>query len=80
MIKRIKAFFQIDPLHSLNKDTDSSISIIKKALETNVEVWVGSPANLTLNGKTAIVSGQNVLNINLELGKKKKFRVKKKWY
>ena len=48
MKKNYRALFQIDPLKKLNIKTDSTISIIKEALNFGIKVYVNNPDDLTL--------------------------------
>ena len=48
MKKNYRALFQIDPLKKLNIKTDSTISIIKEALNFGIKVYANNPDDLTL--------------------------------
>ena len=39
----------MDPFENLNIDSDTSVNLIKEALERNIEVWVGHPKNLSFS-------------------------------
>ena len=45
---RKKVLFQMDPFDKLNIKTDSTISIIKEALNFGIKVYVNNPDDLTL--------------------------------
>ena len=51
--KKISALFQIDPIRKLNKDTDSTISIIKEALDLGIEVSLCNPENIVFKNNKA---------------------------
>ena len=46
--KNLSALFQIDPIFKLNKNSDSTLAIIKEGFNFGVDIWVASPENASL--------------------------------
>ena len=57
-----KVLFQMDPFNKLNTKTDSTISIIKEALNFGIKVYVNNPDDLTLKKNSVFT---NCINISL---------------
>ena len=55
-----KALFQMDSFNKLNIKTDSTISIIKEALNFGIKVYVNNPDDLTLIKNNVFVSCTNI--------------------
>ena len=74
---RISVLFQMDPFENLNIDSDTSVNLIKEALERNIEVWVGHPKNLSfLKTKVSIIA-KKIINSELVLTKQKELWIDK---
>ena len=67
MSKKLSCLFQIDPLKALNIQTDSTIALIRKAIQMGIDVWVTTPETLTFNENRGKVKGQFVQNTDLKL-------------
>ena len=39
--KKVSALFQIDPIVKLNKNSDSTLAIIKEGFNFGIDIWVG---------------------------------------
>ena len=69
--KKFLALFQMDPLENLNFDSDTTINLIKEAIDRNIDVWIGHPKNLSFSNKNASIVAKKVFNSNLNFGKSK---------
>ena len=65
------ALFQMDPLENLNFDSDTTINLIKEAIDRNIDVWIGHPKNLSFSNENASIVAKKVFNSNLNFGKSK---------
>jgi len=75
--KQFSAFFQMDPLEKLNQNSDSTISIIQEGLKKNIQIWIGSPEQITLRKSSVITRGYQVLDENLCIGKRNELEINK---
>ena len=74
-----KVLFQMDPFNKLNIKTDSTISIIKEALNFGIKVYVSNPDDLTLE-KNSVFTNYNDISLKgskLSLGKIKRSNINK---
>lgn len=69
--KKFLALFQMDPLENLNFDSDTTINLIKEAIDRNIDVWIGHPKNLSFSNENASIVAKKVFNSNLNFGKSK---------
>ena len=69
--KKVLALFQMDPLENLNCDSDTTINLIKEAIDRNIDVWIGHPKNLSFSNENASIVAKKVFNSNLNFGKSK---------
>lgn len=69
--KKFLALFQMDPLENLNFDSDTTINLIKEAIDRNIDVWIGHPKNLSFSIENASIVAKKVFNSNLNFGKSK---------
>ena len=69
--KKFLALFQMDPLENLNFDSDTTINLIKEAIDRNIDVWIGHPKNLSFFNENASIVAKKVFNSNLNFGKSK---------
>ena len=69
--KKFLALFQMDPLENLNFDSDTTINLIKEAIDRNIDVWIGHPKNLSFSNENASIIAKKVFNSNLNFGKSK---------
>ena len=69
--KKFLALFQMDPLENLNFDSDTTINLIKEAIDRNIDVWIGHPKNLSFSNENASIVAKKVINSNLNFGKSK---------
>ena len=69
--KKFLALFQMDPLENLNFDSDTTINLIKEAIDRNIDVWIGHPKNLSFSIENASIVAKKVINSNLHFGKSK---------
>jgi len=69
--KKFLALFQMDPLENLNFDSDTTINLIKEAIDRNIDVWIGHPKNLSFSNENASIVAKKVFNSNLNFGKPK---------
>ena len=69
--KKFLALFQMDPLENLNCDSDTTINLIKEAIDRNIDVWIGHPKNLSFSNENASIVAKKVFNSNLNFGKSK---------
>lgn len=69
--KKFLALFQMDPLENLNFDSDTTINLIKEAIDRNIDVWIGHPKNLSFSNENASIVAKKVINSNLHFGKSK---------
>ena len=65
------ALFQMDPLENLNFDSDTTINLIKEAIDRNIDVWIGHPKNLSFSNENASIVAKKIINSNLSFGKSK---------
>ena len=74
-----KVLFQMDPFNKLNIKTDSTISIIKEALNFGIKVYVNNPDDLTLKKNSVFTNCTNIsLNgSKLSFGKIKRSNINK---
>ena len=74
-----KVLFQMDPFSKLNIKTDSTISIIKEALNFGIKVYVNNPDDLTLKKNSVFTNCTNIcLNgSKLSFGKIKRSNIDK---
>ena len=74
-----KVLFQMDPFNKLNTKTDSTISIIKEALNFGIKVYVNNPDDLTLKKNSVFTNCTNIsLNgSKLSFGKIKRSNINK---
>lgn len=80
MLKKINnksALFQMDPFNELNIKTDSTISILKEALQLKVKVYITSPEELTMknNNVFAYCKRISINKSNLSFGKKRELNI-----
>ncbi|MBS91947.1 MAG: glutathione synthase [Rickettsiales bacterium] len=71
MSKKFSCLFQLDPLKELNLETDSTISLIKKAIQMEMNVWITTPNTLSFENQRAKVVAQLIQNTQLKLGSNK---------
>ena len=57
----------MDPLKNLDSRTDSTIALIRKAIQMGIDVWVTTPKTLSFSDNRAKVKGQFVQNTDLKL-------------
>lgn len=69
--KKFLALFQMDPLENLNFDSDTTINLIKEAIDRNIDVWIGYPGNLSFSDENASIVAKKIINSNLSFGKSK---------
>ena len=69
--KKFLALFQMDPLENLNFDSDTTINLIKEAIDRNIDVWIGHPKNLSFSNENASIVAKKIINSNLSFGKSK---------
>ena len=76
---KYKVLFQMDPFNKLNIKTDSTISIIKEALNFGIKVYVNNPDDLTLKKNSVFTNCTNIsLNgSKLSFGKIKRSNINK---
>lgn len=77
MDKKFKVLFQMDLIEKLNLKTDTTVSLIKAALDVNLEVSISNPEDLTFFKDSVIVKYKRVIIKKSELtfGKKKKSNI-----
>ena len=75
--KKFLALFQMDPLENLNFDSDTTINLIKEAIDRNIDVWIGHPKNLSFSNENASIIAKKVFNSNLNFGKSKILKLQK---
>ena len=49
--KKASALFQIDPIVKLNKNSDSTLAIIKEGFNFGGDTWIGFPQDVSLKKK-----------------------------
>ena len=69
--KKVLALFQMDPLENLNCDSDTTINLIKEAIDRNIDVWIGYSKNLSFSNENASIVAKKIINSNLSFGKSK---------
>ena len=77
MDKKFKVLFQMDLIEKLNLKTDTTVSLIKAALDENLEVCISNPEDLTFFKDSVIVKYKRVIIKKSELtfGKKIKSNI-----
>ena len=76
---KYKVLFQMDPFNKLNIKTDSTISIIKEALNFGIKVYVNNPDDLTLEKNSVFTNCTDISlkGSKLSFGKIKRFNINK---
>ena len=75
--KNLSALFQIDPIFKLNKNSDSTLAIIKEGFNFGVDIWVASPENASLKNNEIQMKAQKVLDSDLNLGNSQEVEINK---
>ena len=75
--KKASALFQIDPIVKLNKNSDSTLAIIKEGLNFGVDTWIGFPQDVSLKKNLIHMRAQKVLDSDFNLGDPKEVKINK---
>lgn len=66
-----KLAVQMDPISSINFDTDSTVCLMQEALSRGFEIWYYTPKDLYLKNGSLYANVSKVLNSKIELGQSK---------
>jgi len=67
----------MDHFSKLNFKTDTSIALIKSAIDLNIDIWVSQPSDLTLRNKKLSVNAKRIIDESFEFQEEDVFNVDK---